>query len=118
MGTLAEFCNFDESSPKSESTPKINEAQPHALLKTFAKNEKSFHYTEKYSQLRSSLNTRTSYPHEIALRHVGVKNHRCLSRNKHAVDNTSLLDAYNIELYHAYDASYESTKSQATDLRP
>ena len=40
MGTLAEFCNFDESRPKSELTAEINEAQSHTLLKTFAKSHK------------------------------------------------------------------------------
>ena len=48
MGALAEFCNFDESRPKSELTAEINEAQSHALLKTLAKNWKSFHYTENF----------------------------------------------------------------------
>ena len=43
MGALAEFRSFNESRPKSELTPKINEAQSHSLLKTFAKNMKSFH---------------------------------------------------------------------------
>lgn len=51
MGALAEFCNFDESRPKSELTAEINEAQSHALLKTFAKNWKSFHYTENFYYL-------------------------------------------------------------------
>lgn len=45
MGALAEFCNFDESRFESGLTPEIKEAQPHALLKTLAKNAKSFHFT-------------------------------------------------------------------------
>ena len=48
MGALAEFCDFDESRPKSELTAEINETHSHALLKTFAKNGKSFHYTENF----------------------------------------------------------------------
>jgi hypothetical protein len=33
---------------KAGLTPEIKEAQPHALLKTLAKNAKSFHYTENF----------------------------------------------------------------------
>ena len=45
MGSLAEFFDFDESRFESGLTPEIKEAQPHALLKTLAKNAKSFHFT-------------------------------------------------------------------------
>ena len=48
MGSLAEFFDFDESRFESGLTAEINEAQSHALLKTFAKNGKSFHYTENF----------------------------------------------------------------------